>query len=308
MTCEISFPRILSLLAVFAGAPLHAQTLPPVAANITSEGASLSPMAASRQSLNPSSLGAPSSLPRVYSSSLPRASLSIYKWKTEINATVFWVGELPTENNPTPNTKSSWDVNWTASFGGYDDPEPANRAPDYRPAAFVPKQNPFYVALPYNDCVDYNTTKDEAPRIIPWFKQAFKQQGKSVCRDRWIAIRMGDRICYAQWSDCGPFLTTDADYVFGEGRPTNMKNGGAGIDLSPAVRDYLGFRGMAKVDWRFVEAHEVPDGPWRMYGENNPFVQQNARNKELVANRLEELRRQRDEWFKQNGSSAMQRR
>jgi hypothetical protein len=26
-------------------------------------------------------------------------------------------------------------------------------------------------------------------------------------------------------------------------------------------------------DWRFVEAREVPPGPWRRYGENNPFVQ-----------------------------------
>jgi hypothetical protein len=279
-----------------------------VAANITSETTPISSLAASRQSLNPTSSLTGQALPRAYSSSLPRAAYARYPWKTDIIATVFWVGELPTENNPTPNTKSSWDVNWTANFGGYDDPDPTKRAPDYRPAAFVPKQNPFYVALPYNDCVDYNTTKEEASRLIPWFKQVFKQDGKSVCRDRWIAVRIGDRICYAQWSDCGPFLTTDADYVFGEGRPTNVKNGGAGIDLSPAVRDYLGFRGMAKVDWRFVDTQEVPDGPWKMYGDNNHFVQLAAKNKDVVANRLEELRRQRDEWFKQNGSSAMQRR
>ncbi len=292
-------------LALLGGASLHAQTLPPVAANISSETTAISSLAASRQSINPSSLIAPTSLPRVYSSSLPRASLTRYPWKMGINATVFWVGELPTANNPTPNTKSSWDVNWTASFGGFDDPDPAQRAPDYRPAAFVPKLNPFYVALPYNDCVDYNTTKAEAARVIPWFRQMFKQQGKSVCRDRWIAIRLNERICYAQWSDCGPFVTTDADYVFGDSRPTNTQNGGAGIDLSPAVRDYLGFRGMARVDWRFVDVQEVPDGPWRMYGDNNDFVQQAAKNRDLVANRLEELRRQRDEWFRQNGSPRL---
>lgn len=308
MTCEISLPRMLSLLALVAGTSLHAQSLPPVAANITRETTPISSMAASRQSLNPSSLTAPSSLPRVYSSLLPKSNLLKYQWKTEINATVFWVGELPTENNPTPNTKSSWDVNWTASFGGYDDPDPARRAPDYRPAAFVPRQNPFYVALPYNDCVDYNTTKEEASRIIPWYKTDFKQGGKSICRDRWIAIRLDERICYAQWSDCGPFVTNDADYVFGDSRPSNTQNGAAGIDLSPAVRDYLGFRGMAKVDWRFVDVQEVPDGPWRMYGDNNHFVQAATKNKDVVANRLEELRRQRDEWFRQNGSSAMQRR
>jgi hypothetical protein len=27
-------------------------------------------------------------------------------------------------------------------------------------------------------------------------------------------------------------------------------------------------------DWRFVESREVPPGPWRKYGDNNPFVQQ----------------------------------
>lgn len=308
MTSETFLFRILALLGLASAASLHAQTLAPVAANLSGETTPISSLSASRQGVNPSSINAPASLPRAYTSSLPRASLMKYQWKSDINATVFWVGELPTENNPTPNTKSSWDVNWTANFGGYDDPDPARRAPDYRPAAFVPKQNPFYVALPYNDCVDYNTTKEEAARFIPWYKKDFKEPGLSVCRDRWIAIRLDDRICYAQWSDCGPFLTTDVEYVFGDSRPVNMKNGGAGIDLSPAVRDYLGFRGMAKVDWRFVDLHEVPDGPWRMYGSNNHFVQQASKTKDVVANRLEELRRQRDEWFKQNGSSDLRRR
>jgi hypothetical protein len=301
MACDTVAARFIALLALLVGASSHGQTLRPVAANITSEASAVSSLASSRQTLVPSGT---TLLPKVYSSSLPRATLTRYPWKMGINATVFWVGELPTQNNPTPNTKSSWDVNWTASFGGFDDPDPAARAPDYRPASFVPKLNPFYVALPYNDCVDYQTTKEEAARVIPWFRQVFKQRGKSVCRDRWIAIRLNDRTCYAQWGDCGPFVTTDANYVFGNARPTNTQNGGAGIDLSPAVRDYLGFHGMARVDWRFVDTQEVPDGPWRMYGENNDFVTMASKNRDLVANRLEELRRQRDEWFKRNGESS----
>src|SRR5436190_1435435 len=84
-----------------------------------------------------------------------------------------------------------------------------NRARGFRPAAFVPRQNPFYVALPYNDCYDCKSTKAEAARVVPWFYQAFKKCGQSVCKDRWIAIRCGDRSCYAQWSDCGPFSTED---------------------------------------------------------------------------------------------------
>ena len=70
------------------------------------------------------------------------------QWKRNVTATVFWVGELPTENNPTPNVKSAWDQNWQANFGGYDEPDRRN---GYLPADFTPSLNPFYVALPYND-------------------------------------------------------------------------------------------------------------------------------------------------------------
>jgi hypothetical protein len=73
-----------------------------------------------------------------------------FPWKTNIVTTVFWVGELPTANNPVPNRASSWDQNWTANYGGYDNPDPATRR-DLIPAKFTPRQNPFYIALPYND-------------------------------------------------------------------------------------------------------------------------------------------------------------
>ena len=65
----------------------------------------------------------------------------------------------------------------------------------------------FYVALPYNDCIDYNSHKPEASRVIPWFKQKFVRSGKTVLKGQWIAIRYGNRVCYAQWEDCGPFVT-----------------------------------------------------------------------------------------------------
>ena len=43
--------------------------------------------------------------------------------------------------------------------------------------------------------------------------------------------------------------------------------------MSPAVRDYLDFGGgYGTVDWRFVDVDEVPDGPWKTWGANNPFV------------------------------------
>ena len=89
-----------------------------------------------------------------------RTSTQRYPWKTNIVTTVFWIGEQPTENNPVPNNKSSWDANWTASYGGYDTPDASNRR-NYIPASFVPRQNPFYVALPYND-VTHGQFKPEA--------------------------------------------------------------------------------------------------------------------------------------------------
>jgi len=50
--------------------------------------------------------------------------------------------------------------------------------------------------------------------------------------------------------------------VFGDERPLQNVNHGAGIDVSPAVRDYLGLGSLGLVDWRFIEEAEVPIGPW----------------------------------------------
>ena len=84
-----------------------------------------------------------------------------YPWKRKVLATVFWIGENPTINNPVSNHKSSWDPDWSANYGGTDCPEQRN---GYLPAQFTPKQNPFYVALPYND-VTMGKTKPEASKV-----------------------------------------------------------------------------------------------------------------------------------------------
>jgi len=224
--------------------------------------------------------------PRVQISSTGRATAKVggrYPWKTNIITTVFWVGEKPTARNPTPNVASSWDARWMHTYGGYDDPDPSRRR-GFLPAAFVPQQNPFYIALPYND-VTRGTTKPESRFVIPWFNRDFERPGKSVCRSRWVAIRKGSRIAYAQWEDCGPFRTDHWQYVFGNERPKPNINGGAALDVSPAVRDYLGMSNKDVCDWKFVEFHEIPVGPWSRYGENNHFVQNARRNGERVVNR-----------------------
>lgn len=210
--------------------------------------------------------------PQVVAPTNFRAGFNRFPWRRGIVTTVFWVGERPTANNPVPNYKSSWDPRWAQNYGGLDSPEPASRK-NFIPVRFVPRQNPFYIALPYND-VTRGTTKPEARKAIPWFKQAFERPGKSVLKGRWIAVRRGNRICYAQWEDCGPFRTDHWQYVFGNQRPLPNLNQGAGLDVSPAVRDYLGMRSKDVCDWKFVEARDVPQGPWIKYGDNNTFVLQ----------------------------------
>ena len=195
--------------------------------------------------------------------------------------TVFWIGEKPTANNPTPNRSSSWDANWTQSYGGFDNPDRAQRH-DFIPVKFTPRQNPFYCALPYND-KSKNGHRPEAPRVVPWFKEAYQGPAVSTCKGRWIAIRKGNKTVYAQWEDAGPFRTDHWQYVFGDERPKPNLNKGAGLDVSPAVRDYLGLQETDVTDWKFVEFSEVPRGPWSKHGENNTFVTtQRKNNKALV--------------------------
>lgn len=193
-----------------------------------------------------------------------------YPWKTRIVTTVFWIGEQPAGHNLVPNRTSSWDKQWTKSYGGFDDPNPARRS-NYIPVKFTPRQNPFYCALPYNDKAREGH-HPEAPRVVPWFKEAYQGPAVSTCKDRWVAIRKGDRIAYAQWEDAGPFRTDHWQYVFGNERPKPSLNGGAGLDVSPAVRDYLRLKPTDVTDWRFADFSEVPRGPWSTFGENNTFV------------------------------------
>jgi hypothetical protein len=204
-----------------------------------------------------------------------------YPWKKDIVTTVFWIGENPTANNPVPNHASSWDADWAKNYGGYDDPNPARRQ-NYVPVRFTPRQNPFYCALPYND-KSREGHRTEAPKVVPWFKDAYRGPGVSVCKDRWVAIHKGNRTVYAQWEDAGPFRTDHWEYVFGNERPRPNLNRGAGLDVSPSVRDYLGLQETDVTDWKFVDFNEVPPGPWAKLGDNNTFVINQRRTQEQLA-------------------------
>ena len=156
-----------------------------------------------------------------------------------------------------------------SSYGGTDTPNAEDRL-NFVPVSFTPRQNPFYVALPYNDIDDHHT-KPEAAQVIPWFNSSFVRDGQSICKGRWVAIRHGMKVCYAQWEDVGPFQTDHWQYVFGNERPRANRNQDAGLDVSPAVREYLGLDNIDFCDWKFVDFLHVPVGPWALYGDNNTF-------------------------------------
>lgn len=179
----------------------------------------------------------------------------------DITSTFFWVGEKAgDDNDDISNSPSAWDENWKKHYGGVDSPK---KRKGFLPSKFYPKENPFYAALPYNDFGKSGKRKEEVFSIVPWVKSRNISDEYSVLKNRWIRIIHNGKIAYAQWEDVGPFEEDDAEYVFGTAAPKNKENKNAGIDVSPAVRDYLGLSDIDKVDWQFVEQDNVPDGVWK---------------------------------------------
>lgn len=143
-------------------------------------------------------------------------------------------------------------------------------------------ENPFYLDLPYDD---YNPTDSTditgyATRCqdIPWAKDPgyagkCKNTKFSYMKNRWVKIMANGRTCYGQIEDAGPADDghgnphyDDRKYVFGynDSRPINKSYNGAGMDISPALGACLGgaFNSDLKVNWQWVEASDVPQGPW----------------------------------------------
>ncbi len=177
-----------------------------------------------------------------------------------INATVFWVGEpADADNGYIANDVSAWDDHWKAHFGGVDNPVKRQHQGNW-PRAFKPKENPFYVALPYDDYTNSGSVKSSVRRV-PWYDPKRPPSATySILKNSWVAVTRGRKTVYVQWEDVGPQNTNDFNYVFGTAPPRYKASG---IDLSPAAAKYLGFPGTGKVSWRFVGPSQVPSGPWR---------------------------------------------
>lgn len=175
-------------------------------------------------------------------------------------ASVFDAGEAATASNAfIPNDVSAWDAHWQQH---------------------AVAENPYFVALPYGDYLNNGQPNPNNVRV-PWY-QPFAL-GQSILKNRWVAVtgaKAGQVVTvYGQWEDVGPSnfnsidTLQDPDYVFGPvGRnvaqpitikPKNTFGLKAGIDLSPAIAKAFGFNGEGVVSWRFVEAADVPNGPWK---------------------------------------------
>jgi hypothetical protein len=135
-----------------------------------------------------------------------------------------------------------------------------------------PAENPFYLDLPYDDVNDAAAFAQRCS-TIPWASQypasSCKNRGFSYMKNHWVKlIGANGSLCYGQIEDAGPFEYDDTAYVFGSGdaRPQSTRANNAGLDVSPAVNGCLGFKELDgdtdKVSWQFVDASQVPTGPW----------------------------------------------
>lgn len=194
-----------------------------------------------------------------------------------VTATVFWIGEPKGDGSSEDNALSAWDDRWLEHYGGVDSPARRSARNGFFPTAFRPRENPFYFDLPYNDFDDNGRPRRDRMKVVPWAASlapqaaAYARRGQpfSLLKNRWAKLSRAGHVCYAQWEDSGPYVYDDSRYVFGSAaaKPLNRLANRAGLDVSPAVRDCLAFRGLNnadnRLDWQLVDAAQVPPGPWK---------------------------------------------
>jgi hypothetical protein len=229
----------------------------------------------------------------------------VYPVHTGIVSTTFWVGEvfdpsLPDGSQVCSTYDAQWAYHWsgvingTASasstacprsvVGGCDGvpgpgtcaTEPRTAANGYFPTKVAPKENPFYLDLPFDDLND-STGFATRCNVIPWandpgYAGHCNDGNFSYMKNRWVKLTgPNGNTCYGQVEDAGPSSGSkyhDSTYVFGanDARPANKLFNGAGADVSPALNGCLGYSELDgqndKVNWQFVDAADVPPGPW----------------------------------------------
>ena len=214
-----------------------------------------------------------------------------YPRHTGIVATTFWVGEIfDPDAEDGSQMYSTYDDHWYRSYGGCDGrivddvcrTEKRFKRDGWFPRHMTPKQNPFYLDLPYDDLNDRIGFRNRG-RVIPWahrnkYEDDIDNRDVSLMKNRWVRITSRGHTCYGQIQDAGPAQYDDAEYVFGtdDRRPVNREFNGAGMDVSPALNGCLGFTDLDgesdEVDWRFTDDGDVPDGPWKRIVTTQPVV------------------------------------
>jgi hypothetical protein len=197
-------------------------------------------------------------------------------------STTFWVGEIFDPNASDGSQMiSTYNSNWFADYGGCDgvassgscETQARTAANGFFPTLMTPKENPFYLDLPFDDIND-PTALAMRQSVIPWagdpaYRGAGTNSNISLMKNRWVRITSHGATCYGQIEDAGPGEYHDAAYVFGaqNARPANGRYNGAGMDVSPALNGCLHFAELDGeddvVNWQFVEAGDVPAGPWK---------------------------------------------
>lgn len=292
--------RAVLLLALVAGGPSACSGIPTTAPTIPpSDGAppftgvpsgtapTVPPPSAATRSPSPTAPATALPSPGATSPAPPakarpgRPRPNRYPWHTDIPSTTFWVGEVFDPNaSDGSQVLSTYNGSWLRDYGGCDGrvvgkdcrTERRTAANGYFPTAMTPKENPFYLDLPFDDVNDPVGLRTRAD-VIPWAREArfasrLRNPGASLMKNRWVELRKGGRTCFGQIEDAGPGQYHDARYVFGDddARPANRRYGGAGLDVSPALNGCLGYAELDgdtdRVSWRFVDDRDVPAGPW----------------------------------------------
>jgi hypothetical protein len=236
-----------------------------------------------------------------------------YPRHTGIVATTFWVGELHDASAADGSQVcSTYDARWAQHWSGVTSGAVPGNAPGcpgsptggcdgvvrdgrcqterrdasngFFPREANPRENPFYVDVPYDDV---NDTRSFAQRctVIPWagdlgYAGRCGDPSFSYLKNRWVAVVGPNRqTCFGQVQDAGPARYDDAAYVFGanDARPASKEYDGAGIEVSPALNGCAGFAALDgssdRVSWRFVDEIDVAPGPWRKIITRSPVNQ-----------------------------------
>lgn len=108
-----------------------------------------------------------------------------YPVHQNITTTMFWVGEpADSDNDYVSNLQSAWDSTWLEHYGGIDDPKSRN---NFLPNGFTPHENPFYVALPYDDLDDNGMRKLDSTKVY-WYDEKNWNDDESIVKNRWVKI------------------------------------------------------------------------------------------------------------------------